>query len=77
MERELLAFIEMDGETVRVGRLWTRARGAKDTASFEYDASWLARRYAFGLDPELPAARGQFHSDRPLFNAFTDPAPDR
>ncbi len=69
--------MDMVGETVPVGRLWTRTRGARETASFEYDPSWLARQDAFGLDPVLPPARGQFHADRPLFNAFTDPAPDR
>jgi serine/threonine-protein kinase HipA len=37
----------------------------------------VGRRDAFGLDPVLPPARGQFHTDRPLFNAFMDPAPDR
>jgi serine/threonine-protein kinase HipA len=77
MKRELLVFMEMAGETVPVGRLWTRTRGARQTASFEYDPSWLERRDAFGLDPVLPPARGQFHTDRPLFNVFTDPAPDR
>lgn len=77
MESELLVFMDLGGETVRVGRLWARTRGARETASFEYDPSWLARRDAFGLDPVLPPARGQFHTDRPLFNAFTDPAPDR
>ena len=77
MERELLVFMDLGGETVRVGRLWAHTRGARETASFEYDPSWLARRDAFGLDPVLPPARGQFHTDRPLFNAFTDPAPDR
>jgi serine/threonine-protein kinase HipA len=77
MERELLVFMDMAGETVPAGRLWTRTRGARETASFEYSPSWLARRDAFGLDPVLPPARGQFHTDRPLFNAFTDPAPDR
>ena len=50
---------------------------ARQTASFEYDRSWLARRDAFGLDPVLPPAGGPFHTDRPLFNVFTDPAPDR
>jgi serine/threonine-protein kinase HipA len=77
MERELLVFMDLAGVTVPVGRLWTRTRGARETASFEYDPSWLARRDVFGLDPVLPPARGQFHADRPLFNAFTDPAPDR
>ena len=77
MEREILVFIELAGETVPVGTLWARARGARQTASFEYDRSWLARRDAFGIDPVLPPARGPFHTDRPLFNAFTDPLPDR
>jgi serine/threonine-protein kinase HipA len=39
--------------------------------------SWIRRRGAFGLDPELPLTRGAFHAARPLFHAFTDPAPDR
>ena len=77
MEREVLVFIELAGETVPVGTLWARSRGARQTATFEYDRSWLARRDAFGIDPVLPPARGPFHIDRPLFNAFTDPAPDR
>ena len=37
----------------------------------------MSRRDAFGIDPVLPPAPGPFHTDRPLFNAFTDPAPDR
>ena len=77
MEREIFVFTDLAGESLPVGRLWARTRGAKETVSFEYDPSWLARRDTFGLDPLLPLARGQFHSDRPLFNAFTDPAPDR
>ena len=77
MGREILVFMELDGETVPVGTLWTRTRGSRQTASFEYDRSWLARRDAFGIDPVLPPASGPFHIDRPLFNAFTDPAPDR
>ena len=77
MERETAVFIDLAGATVPVGTLWTRTRGARQTASFEYAASWLARPGAFGIDPALPPARGPFHTDRPLFNAFTDHAPDR
>lgn len=77
MERETAVYVDLDGATVPVGTLWTRTRGARQTASFEYAASWLARPDAFGIDPALPPARGPFHTDRPLFNAFTDPAPDR
>ncbi len=77
MERELLVFVDLGGRTVPVGRLWARTRTGKESASFEYDPAWLGRRGAFGLDPELPPARGRFHTSRPLFNAFTDPAPER
>ena len=77
MERELDVFIDLFGETVPVGRLWARAKGARQTASFEYAADWLARPFAFSLDPELPLTRAPFHKAAGLFNAFTDPAPDR
>ena len=77
MEREVLVYVDLSGETVPLGTLWARTRGGRQTASFEYDRSWLARPDAFGIDPVLPPAPGPFHTDRPLFNAFTDPAPDR
>ena len=77
MDRELVVYVDVAGAPVLSGRLWARARGNKESASFEYDSSWLQDRRAFALDPELPLARGQFHTTRPLFNAFTDPAPDR
>ncbi|HEY4058613.1 MAG TPA: type II toxin-antitoxin system HipA family toxin [Kofleriaceae bacterium] len=77
MERELDVVLELDGTDVLVGRLWSRTRGARESASFEYDGTWLTRRGAFALDPELPLATGRAHTERPLFNAFTDPAPDR
>ena len=77
MEREVLVAMDLDGAPVPVGRLRTRTRGARETASFEYEPSWLSHRGSFGIDPELPLTRGPFHTGRPLFNAFTDPAPDR
>jgi serine/threonine-protein kinase HipA len=74
MEHELEVVLDPD---VMVGRLWVRSRGGRDTATFEYDASWLAAAAPFELDPELPLGRGQFHSERALFNVFADSAPDR
>lgn len=77
MDRELTVHISRRGETTLVGRLWPRSRGARESASFEYAAAWLAQRDSFAIDPELPLTSGAFHTERPLFNAFTDPAPDR
>lgn len=78
MEREVLVSVDLAGTPTRVGRLWVRARGdGIESCSFEYERAWLGRRAAFALDPELPLTAGQFHTQRPLFNAFTDPSPDR
>ncbi len=77
MEREVLVHLQRDGLDVLVGRLWTRVRGGRETCSFEYAPEWLADRNNFALEPELPLAPGTAHSERPLFNAFADTAPDR
>ncbi|EJL27376.1 HipA-like protein [Caulobacter sp. AP07] len=77
MDRDLEVYLDWDGETLAIGRLWARARGARESASFEYDRGWLGRPDAFALDPNLPLASGQHQWAGGLFNAFTDCAPDR
>ena len=76
MAAELQVYLDWQGATVRLGTLWLRTAG-RASASFAYDPSWLARRDRFGVDPELPIGAGQFHTNRPIFNAFADAAPDR
>ncbi|MEA2891676.1 MAG: serine/threonine-protein kinase HipA [Bradyrhizobium sp.] len=79
MERE--AFVHMDFQTgpVLVGRLWSRIRKGRESASFEYDTRWLARGDRFALEPALMLAPGPYHTgaDRPMFGAIGDSAPDR
>lgn len=77
MDREIEVHIDWDGATQPVGRLWARAKGARQTCSFAYDPAWLGLAGAFALDPNLPLVRGDAHWDGGLFNAFSDPAPDR
>jgi serine/threonine-protein kinase HipA len=72
MDRELLVFVNER----ECGRLRTRS-GPRERASFEYSRAWLDSTGAFAIDPELPLGGGAFHTQRPLFRAFTDPAPDR
>lgn len=77
MDREIEVHIDWNGETRPVGRLWARVKGARQTCSFAYDPAWLGLGGAFALDPNLPLVRGDAHWDGGLFNAFSDPAPDR
>ena len=53
MERALTVHLDLAGAPVLVGRLWARSRGGRDSASFEYDRTWLARPGAFALEPDL------------------------
>ena len=75
-DRDLDVYLGWQDETLLVGCLWTRSKGSKETSIFEYNEAWIARQDRFSLDPALPLAAGQFHTAG-LFNAFTDPAPDR
>ena len=77
MDREIEVHIDWEGATRPVGRLWARAKGARQTCSFAYDRTWLGLHGAFPLEPSLPLVRGDAHWDGGLFNAFSDPAPDR
>lgn len=77
MERELSVYVELKGQTALVGRLWVKERLGKESATFEYDASWLKHPQKFTLGPSLPLTSGKHHSASGLFKAFTDPAPDR
>jgi serine/threonine-protein kinase HipA len=70
--------VDLNGLPRFVGRLWTRTSRGKESASFEYDASWLRHPDSFGLEPALPAIRGSFHTPagQKLFGALGDSAPD-
>jgi serine/threonine-protein kinase HipA len=54
-------------------------RKDRESASFEYDKSWLASPERFSLEPALALGPGPYHtaSGRPLFGAIGDSAPDR
>ncbi len=79
MEKDVLVYIDLQGTTYLVGRLWTRTRKDRESASFEYDKTWLAHENRFSLEPALKLGPGPFHTqpDRSLFGAIGDSAPDR
>jgi HipA-like protein len=60
---------------VPVGRLWARERAGLESSSFAYAASWLERKGAFALAPELMLTAGRFQA-QVLPKVFGDTAPD-
>ena len=79
MENEVLIYVDLDSVPHFVGRLWSRVRKNKETATFEYDAGWLQHPARFSLEPALQLGPGPFHTaaDLPMFGAIGDSAPDR
>jgi serine/threonine-protein kinase HipA len=78
-DRELLVYVDMVGVAHFVGRLWARRSRNRESATFEYDAGWLASPARFALEPALMLGGGPQHTPqgRALFGAFGDSAPDR
>src|SRR5580698_10498511 len=79
MDREILVYVDLQGTPNLVGRLWARMRKERESATFEYDKNWLVHPEHFSLEPALKLGPGPFHtpSDKPLFGAIGDSAPDR
>jgi serine/threonine-protein kinase HipA len=79
MDRELLVYIDLDKKPLLVGRLWTRLRKGKESATFEYDNQWLNNPIAFSLEPAMTLGPGPYHTQagKALFGALGDSAPDR
>jgi serine/threonine-protein kinase HipA len=79
MEKEVLVYVDLQGKPHLVGRLWARTRKDRESATFEYDKSWLTHPERFSLEPALKLGPGPFHAPpaKPLFGAIGDSAPDR
>jgi serine/threonine-protein kinase HipA len=78
MDRGTLVYVDLDGRPHFVGRLWVHVRKNKESASFEYDKTWLENPVRFSLEPALQVGPGAFHTpyDTPMFGAIDDSAPD-
>jgi serine/threonine-protein kinase HipA len=79
MDKSVFVYADLQGTPQLVGRLWARMRKDKETATFEYDPSWLDRPDRFSLEPALKLDPGPFHAaaHKPMFGAIGDSAPDR
>ncbi len=84
MEQETYVYIDMPDEPRLIGRLWTRVRQGRESASFQYDQAWLSDPERFALEPALSLAPlgahpGAHHTTagKALFGALGDSTPDR
>ena len=79
MKKAVFVYIDLQGTTQFVGRLWPHTERKRPGASFEYDRSWLENPARFALEPALSLSSGSFHTpaDKALFGAIGDSAPDR
>lgn len=75
----ILVYLDLMGALLQVGRLWGHSRNGRESMSFEYDPQWLNHPKRFSLDPALKLVAGSFHAatDKPIFGAIDDSAPDR
>lgn len=76
-DRLAYIYADLDGKSHLVGRLYAHTNKGKETASFEYEAKWLANPLRYSLEPALNLGAGQFHTARSLFGSLGDSAPDR
>lgn len=79
MDKEVLVYVDLGGEPHLAGRLWARVRKDRESATFEYEKTWLSNPVRFSLEPALTLGPGPFHAppDKPLFGAIGDSTPDR
>lgn len=79
MDQKILVYLDLEGISSKVGLLWSHYRSGRESVSFEYDRDWLNNPRRFSLDPALQLVKGTFHasSEKPLFGAMEDSAPDR
>lgn len=78
-DRQIEVSVQIAGEDVRAGDLWSHRRRGNESATFTYAATYLERPGAYELDPALQLVAGQQQTaaGHPMFGAFTDCAPDR
>jgi serine/threonine-protein kinase HipA len=78
-DRMAYVYVDLEGTSFLVGRLWAHSRRGRDSASFEYDAGWLTNDNRFALEPLLSLTEGTHHTgaNKALFGAMGDSAPDR
>jgi serine/threonine-protein kinase HipA len=77
-EQPIQVDVQISGQDIPAGRLWTHRHGQSESATFSYLDSYLQAADAYELDPGLPLNAGQHQTTlgHPLFGVMSDCAPD-
>jgi len=75
--RTVLVHVDLDGQAIRAGTLWSAERPGQASFTFQYDDGWPRNARAFELDPELLLVPGRKAAAPYLFRGLADSAPDR
>ena len=78
MSKPIETYIDLFGQTCRVGTLYRIPAQDRETVSFEYHQDWLTNPNRFALEPGLRVGKGRFYPEqgREMFGAIGDSAPD-
>jgi serine/threonine-protein kinase HipA len=78
-DRRVETYVQIEGEDVLAGELWSHRRRNRESATFSYAVDYLENPVSFELDPALPLLDGlqQTPDRQEIFGAFSDCAPDR
>jgi serine/threonine-protein kinase HipA len=78
VEQPIEVDVEIGGQNLPAGRLWTHRHGQRESATFSYREDYLQCTDAYELDPGLPLQSGQQQTavGQALFGAMSDCAPD-
>jgi len=78
VEQPIEVDVQIAGEDLHAGRLWTHSHGQSESATFSYREDYLQRADAYELDPGLSLQAGQHQTalGHALFGAMSDCAPD-
>ena len=79
MDEKTYVYVDFGSAPELVGLLWSRMRKGHESATFEYQKSWLENPERFSLEPALTLGPGPYHTEegKALFGAIGDSAPDR
>ncbi|SDB40203.1 HipA-like C-terminal domain-containing protein [Desulfonatronum thiosulfatophilum] len=77
MPKEIFVHVDLRDGPFFVGTLWVHTAKGRQSATFEYASAWRSCAAGFSLEPALELRKGTFHTDKAMFGAIGDSAPDR